>query len=161
MSASEVGWFLPVDCIEILRSPPYSLPGKQIPLRSGKPSARAMLDLATLNHFSRCNCVAICAALIPVNLLISTAVIVLSALDRSPQKRQRLAILGLFPALLLISHVASWWIVGVVAPASFLLPSIALLCTIINWLCLWKPAIVQQQYGVLRNRWAARTQVPG
>jgi hypothetical protein len=150
-----------LDCIEILRSPPYSLPEKQITLRSGKPSARAMLDLATLNHFSRCNCVAICAVLIPVNLLISTAVIALSALNLSPRKRQRLAILGLFPALLLVSHVASWWVVGVVAPASFLLPSIALLCTIVNWLCLWKPEIVQQQYGSLRNRFPARTQVLG
>lgn len=120
-----------------------------------------MLDLATLNHFSRCNCVAICAVLIPVNLLISTAVIALSALDRSPQQRQRIAFLGLFPAFLLISHVATWWVVGVVAPASFLLPAIALLCTTINWLCLWKPAIVQQQYGSLRHRWAARPQVLG
>jgi hypothetical protein len=120
-----------------------------------------MLDLATLNHFSRCNCVAICAALIPVNLLISMAVITLSALDRSPRKRQRLVLLALCPALLLVAHVASWWVVGVIAPASFLLPAVACLCTLVNGLCLWKPAIFQQCYGSLRAWLTDRIQVPG
>jgi hypothetical protein len=124
---------------------------RKFQLRSKKSSAIAMFDLATLHHFSRCNCVAICAALIPVNLLISTAVIVLSAIDQSPRQRQQLAVLGIFPGALLVSHVASWWLVGVVAPATILLPSLALLCTSINWACIWKPAIVQRAYAYIQT----------
>jgi hypothetical protein len=93
------------------------------------------LDFATINHLSRCHCVAICAFLVPTNLLISTAVILLTGLARSPQTRRNLSITGTFTALLLIAHVASWWIVGVVAPATFILPTLGLLCTIVNWGC--------------------------
>jgi hypothetical protein len=118
-----------------------------------------MLDFTALEHFSRCHCVAICAVLIPVNLLMSLAVIVLSALDRSPQQRRQIAMLAWLPALLLVAHVASWWVVGVIAPASFLLPFVALLCTAINCCCLWRPTIVQQGYELLRNWLTARLKV--
>ncbi len=94
-----------------------------------------MLDFSTINHLSRCHCVAICAFLVPTNLLLSTAVILLTGLARSPQTRRNLSIAGTFAALLLITHVASWWIVGVVAPATFILPSLGLFCTVINWGC--------------------------
>jgi hypothetical protein len=93
------------------------------------------LDFSTINHLSRCHCVAICAFLVPTNLLLSTAVILLTGLARSPQARRNLSITGTFAALLLIAHVASWWIVGVVAPATFILPALGLLCTTINWSC--------------------------
>jgi hypothetical protein len=93
------------------------------------------LDLSTINHLSRCHCVAICAFLVPTNLLLSTSVILLTGLARSPQTRRNLSIAGTFAALLLIAHVASWWIVGVVAPATFILPTLGLVCTIINWSC--------------------------
>jgi hypothetical protein len=93
------------------------------------------LDFSTINHLSRCHCVAICAFLVPTNLLLSTAVILLTGLARSPQTRRNLSIAGTFAALLLIAHVASWWIVGVVAPATFILPALGLLCTTINWSC--------------------------
>jgi hypothetical protein len=93
------------------------------------------LDISTINHLSRCHCVAICAFLVPTNLLLSTSVILLTGLDRSPQARRNLSIAGTLAALLLIAHVASWWIVGVVAPATFILPSLGLLCTLINWSC--------------------------
>ena len=93
------------------------------------------LNFATINHLSRCHCVAICALLVPTNLLLSTAVILLTGLARSPQTRRNLSIIGTFTALLLIAHVASWWIVGVVAPATFILPALGLLCTVTNWGC--------------------------
>jgi hypothetical protein len=94
------------------------------------------LDFATINHLSRCYCVAICAFLVPTNLLLSTAVLLLTGLARSPQARRNLSIAGTFTALLLIAHVASWWIVGVVAPATFILPALGIVCTVINWSCI-------------------------
>ncbi len=99
------------------------------------------LDLPTINHLSRCHCVAICAFLVPTNLLLSTAVILLTGLDRSPQARRNLSMGGTLAALLLIAHVASWWTVGVVAPATFILPALGLLCTTINWSCVRYSAI--------------------
>jgi hypothetical protein len=109
-----------------------------------------MLDLDTLNHFSRCNCVAICAALIPMNLLLSTAVIGLTAIDYPALLRQRLATLGSFLGVLLIAHVMSWWIAGVVAPATIILPSLAVVCSIVNWSCIARPDFVQFWYQRLR-----------
>jgi hypothetical protein len=93
------------------------------------------LDFSTINHLSRCHCVAICAFLVPTNLLLSTSVILLTGLARSPETRRNLSIAGTFAALLLIAHVTSWWIVGVVAPATFILPALGLVCTVINWSC--------------------------
>lgn len=95
-----------------------------------------MLDFSTINHLSRCHCVAICAFLVPTNLLLSTAVILLTGLARSPQARRNLSLAGAFAALLLIAHVASWWIVGVVAPATFILPTLGIVCTLVNWSCM-------------------------
>lgn len=94
------------------------------------------LDFSTINHLSRCYCVAICAFLVPTNLLLSTAVILLTGLDRSAPARRNLSIAGTFAAMLLIAHVASWWMVGVVAPATFILPALGLLCTTVNWSCM-------------------------
>lgn len=101
-----------------------------------------MLDFSTINHLSRCHCVAICAVLVPTNLLLSSAVILLTGLAQSPsaklsaETRLWLSIAGTCTALLLIAHVASWWMVGVVAPATFILPSLGLLCTVVNWSCI-------------------------
>jgi hypothetical protein len=95
-----------------------------------------MLDFSTINHLSRCHCIAICAALVPTNLLLSSAVILLTGLGRSVETRLWLSIAGTCTAMLLIAHVASWWIVGVVAPATFILPSLGLLCTVVNWSCI-------------------------
>ena len=115
------------------------------------------LDFSTINHLSRCHCVAICAFLVPTNLLLSTAVILLTGLARSPlvqaelspkvqaklspQTRRNLSIAGTLTALLLIAHVASWWIVGVVAPATFILPALGAVCTLVNWSCIKYSAI--------------------
>jgi hypothetical protein len=103
-----------------------------------------MLDFSTINHLSRCHCVAICAVLVPTNLLLSSAVILLTGLARSPEAQAKLSvktrlwlsIAGTCTAMLLIAHVASWWLVGVVAPATFILPSLGLLCMVVNWSCI-------------------------
>jgi hypothetical protein len=109
----------------------------------------AMLDFSTINHLSRCHCVAICAFLVPTNLLLSSTVLLLTGLDRSPLARRNLSLIGTFAAMLLIAHVASWWIVGVVAPATFILPALGLLSTVVNWSCVKYSAIA----GHYINAW--------
>ncbi len=98
-----------------------------------------MFDLSTLHELSRCHCLAICAVLVPANLLMSTAVVSLTIGNRSMVLRQWLSIGGAICGGLLLAHVWSWWLIGVVAPATFVLPSLGLLCTTINWVCLNYP----------------------
>ncbi len=98
-----------------------------------------MLNFFALHEFSRCHCLAICAGLVPANLLLSTTVIGLTIGigNKSLVLRQWLSIGGAICGSLLLAHVWSWWLIGVVAPATFVLPSLGLLCTAINWFC-WK-----------------------
>jgi hypothetical protein len=98
-----------------------------------------MLDVSTLHEFSRCHCVAICAGLVPANLLLSASVIGLTMFDRSIALRQWLSIGGAGCCLLLIAHVMSWWLIGVVAPATFILPALGLISSAVNWCCLNYP----------------------
>jgi hypothetical protein len=117
---------------------------------------RLMLDLSALHEFSRCYCVAICAALVPVNLLISAAVIGLTMFNRSLSLRRWLSIGGALCCLLLLTHVGSWWLIGVVAPATFILPSLGLLCSAINWACLHYPVSTGQFWrSIVLHDWKA------
>jgi hypothetical protein len=84
-----------------------------------------MFDPSWIGHFSRCHCVAICAALVPLNLLVSALVIGLVARDIAPRWRRLLALGGLPLGGLLVAHVASWWVVGVVALPTIILPTLA------------------------------------
>lgn len=103
-----------------------------------------MFDLSALHEFSRCHCVAICAGLIPANLLVSTATIGLTLFNGSVAGCRWLSIAGVVCGLLLFSHVVSWWLIGVVAPATFILPSLALVCMGVNWTCVSHPAVLQR-----------------
>jgi hypothetical protein len=115
-----------------------------------------MLDLSALHEFSRCHCVAICAALVPINLLISTAVIGLTMFNGSWAQRRWLSIGGALAGLLLFTHVGSWWLIGVVAPATFILPTLGLLCSAINWACLHYPISMGQFWrSIVLHDWKA------
>lgn len=115
-----------------------------------------MLALSALHEFSRCHCVAICAGLVPINLLLSTAVIGLTMFNGSLALRRWLSIGGALACLLLLSHVGSWWLIGVVAPATFILPSLGLLCSAINWACLHYPVSTGQFWrSIVLHDWKA------
>jgi hypothetical protein len=91
-----------------------------------------ILELSNVAEFSRCHCVGICAALIPMNLLLNSATILLSATGQSPRSIYLVASLGILPALALILHVASWWAVGVVMLPTYILPLLAITCLSID-----------------------------
>ncbi len=117
---------------------------------------RLMIDVSALHEFSRCHCVAICAGLVPANLLLSTAVIGLTMFNGSLMLRRWLSIGGAFCCLLLLSHVGSWWLIGVVAPATFILPALGLLCSAINWACLNYPISMGQFWrSIVMHDWKA------
>ena len=106
-----------------------------------------MFDFNALFEFSRVNCIAICAFLVPANLLFTLQTMILTGLRR-PQ-RQVLAAAGLacIPALVMIFHVFTWWMVGVVMAPTFILLALASTCLSIN--C-WAVAHPQSMSRLLR-----------
>lgn len=106
-----------------------------------------MFDFNALFEFSRVNCIAICAFLVPANLLFTLQTMILTGLRR-PQ-RQVLAAAGLacIPALVMIFHVFTWWMVGVVMAPTFILLALASTCLSINF---WAVAHPQSMSRLLR-----------
>lgn len=91
-----------------------------------------MLDFNPLFEFSRANCVSICAFLVPANLLLTLQTIVLVGL-RCPQVQVRqAALLACIPALLMVLHVGTWFIIGVVMIPTFILLGLSLICSTMN-----------------------------
>jgi hypothetical protein len=102
-----------------------------------------MLDFNTLAEFSRSNCVGICAFLVPANLLTTLLTIILTALHRpSSQVRKAAGIASIF-ALIMVMHVYTWFMVGVVMAPTYILLSLAITC----WLANLVAVIWQRHYS--------------
>lgn len=92
-----------------------------------------MFDFNTLFEFSRTNCLAICAFLVPANLLFTLQTMIFTGLRRpQPQVRQA-AMLACLPALVMVFHVFTWWMIGVVMAPTFILLGLASTCLSINF----------------------------
>jgi hypothetical protein len=87
-----------------------------------------MWDLNTIAEYSRCHCVGICAVLIPTNLVLSSITIALTATAQPIWLIRGFALANMIPALVLILHVISWWIIGVVMLPTFILPLLSITC---------------------------------
>ncbi len=91
-----------------------------------------MLDFNTLFEFSRTNCIAICAFLVPANLLLTARTVVLTALRRPHTQVRQAALLAFIPALVMILHVYTWLMIGVVMAPTYILFWMASICIGIN-----------------------------
>ena len=87
-----------------------------------------MLELNSIAEFSRCHCIGICAVLVPTNLGLAIATLLLTAFNRSPRLIYTTVSLGILPAIVLLLHVATWWSIGVVMLPTFILPILATTC---------------------------------
>jgi hypothetical protein len=101
-----------------------------------------------LSELSREHCLAICAALVPANLLATLAVMFATLADYSPLTARLTAIPASVLALLLALHVISWLQVGVVMAPTFILLALSSVCMLIQRWCLQRSAISVR-------RWAA------
>jgi len=112
-----------------------------------------MIDLNTIFEFSRNNCVAICAFLVPANLLLTLQTLVLTVLRR-PQSQIRNAVLvACIPAVLVIFHVLTWLMIGVVMAPTFILLFLGGICLGINfWAISHAYAIAKQLKIQLREK---------
>ena len=100
-----------------------------------------MFDLHCLGgvagEFSRSHCVAICAFLVPANLIATSQTILFTLLKRSPIQIYTISASSIIYALLMIAHVISWFIVGVVMAPTFILMFLGITCLTINSIAIW------------------------
>ncbi len=91
-----------------------------------------MLDLNSFAEFSRTNCIAICAFLVPANLLTTILTIVLTGIRRPFHPVWQVAAIACFFALVMMLHVYSWFAIGVVMVPTYILLSLAITCLLVN-----------------------------
>ena len=91
-----------------------------------------MFDLEPLFEFSRNNCIAICAFLVPANLITTLQTMILVFLKRPLLTTSLSAAIAITFALTLFFHVATWFVIGVVTPVTFILGALGTTCILIN-----------------------------
>lgn len=91
-----------------------------------------MFDLEPIFQFSRDNCIAICAFLVPANLLTTIQSLILLGLQRPSFQIRLCATVAVIFALTLFLHVATWFMIGVITPVTFILAGLGASCIAIN-----------------------------
>ena len=91
-----------------------------------------MLDFNTIAEFSRNHCVAICAFLVPANLIATLSTMVLAALHRPLSEVLRSAVIAGFFAVIMMLHVYTWFSIGVVQLPTYILLWLAITCLFTN-----------------------------
>lgn len=106
-----------------------------------------------LGDFSRAHCVSICAFLVPANLIATSQTMLFTVLKRSPLQIFTMTFAASIYAMLMILHVVSWLIVGVVMAPTFILLFLGVTCLTINAIAIWiKISNIEFDYlGVYRK----------
>ncbi|MEM9276694.1 MAG: hypothetical protein AAGA80_27705 [Cyanobacteria bacterium P01_F01_bin.143] len=91
-----------------------------------------MFDLEPLFEFSRNNCITICAFLVPANLLTTLQTMILVFLRRPILNVNLSAAIATTLALTLFLHIATWFVIGVVTPVTFILGALGTTCILTN-----------------------------
>lgn len=110
-----------------------------------------MVDLNPLFEFSRANCVAICAFLVPANLLATIQAMVFVGLNRPSSQVGLITAFAALYALTMILHVGTWFMIGVVMLPTFILLWLGFTCLAVN---VWAIAHPSSMASLLRHLWA-------
>ena len=94
-------------------------------------------------NFSHTYCVAICAVLVPLNLLLTTGTIVLTALGKQTQV-WKTAGLACLCAGIMVLHVLTWFLIGVVMAPTYVLLSLGTACLITNLWAVLSPQTMRR-----------------
>jgi hypothetical protein len=112
-----------------------------------------MLDFNTLSEFSRANCAGICAFLIPANVLATLLTIILTALNRPTVQIWQAAGFASMFACVMILHVYTWFVIGVVMLPTYILLGLAITCLLTNLAAIiWRKNSLQFTYLWKYNR---------
>jgi hypothetical protein len=99
-----------------------------------------MFHLETLSQFSCNHCVAICAFLVPANLLATLQTLTLVGLRRPSLQIHFAAGLASLVAVTMLLHVFAWFAIGVVMAPTFILLALAGVCLSVNAVAVVQPA---------------------
>lgn len=100
-----------------------------------------MFDL--ICEFSRTHCIAICAFLVPANLLATLQTLIFMGLGTQKLQIRVMAAIASFYATVMILHVVSWFLVGVVMAPTYILLALASLCLSVNvWAIAHSPRVI-------------------
>lgn len=120
-----------------------------------------MLDFNLIAEFSRTNCLAICAFLVPANLLATLQTMIFAGRQSDRRRVQLMVGCASFYALVMVLHVYTWFSVGVVMAPTYILLSLGSVCLGINLCAIIYPApfiqLVQLVSAVLIKVKANRT----
>ncbi len=105
-----------------------------------------MLDFNALAEFSRTNCTSICAFLVPANIIATSLTIIFTVLRRPIHQVWKSVGFATIFALVMVLHVFTWFMIGVVMLPTYILLSLAISCLVTNF-----AAILWQKYQV-RNQ---------
>lgn len=91
-----------------------------------------MFDFTTLFEFSRNHCVEICTFLVPANLLATLQTLILTGLRKATARIWFATSIATFFAGLMVLHVITWFLVGVVMAPTFILLTLGSVCLATN-----------------------------
>ena len=86
----------------------------------------------SMAEFSRGHCVQICAFLVPANLAATLQTLMMMAMERPLAQVGLMAAIATVYATVMVLHVATWFVVGVVMVPTYVLLSFGLACCIVN-----------------------------
>jgi hypothetical protein len=85
-----------------------------------------------LCEFSRSHCIGICGCLVPFNLFLSLLTLIYVGRQMSPRVVERMAIAVYCGVTIMVLHVSTWFLIGVVMVPTFVLPVFGAVCVAIN-----------------------------
>ena len=103
-----------------------------------------MIDFNTITEFSHTYCIAICAFLVPANLLTTLQTAILTGLNRPRMQIWASVVVASLWATAMIFHVFTWFAIGVVMPPTYILLVMAITCLTINVWAIAHPASMMQ-----------------
>ncbi len=103
-----------------------------------------MFDFNTVTEFSQTHCIAICALLVPTNLLATLQTMIFRGLGRPDIQVRLVAGAASSYALMMIFHVLLWLAVGVVMAPTYVLLLLGSTCLVINFWAIAYPASMKR-----------------
>lgn len=102
------------------------------------------MDFTAIWQFSHSHCIAICGALVPLNVLATLSTLIVTGLQRSNQQVRGTAVIASLFALLMVLHVWTWLAVGVVRAPTFILFGLGTSCLVTNlWAVSHRPSLLR------------------
>lgn len=111
------------------------------------------MDYTTLFEYSRHHCIAICAGLVPANIATTLMTLVLVGLKRSTGKILLSAGVAALLAGVMVLHVVTWFLIGVVMVPTFVLLSLGSLCLSVNLWAILNPGSLARLIALMSRVW--------